>query len=77
MILQTFKTLREVAQRMLKMRPSSSKSFLVIHILLNALSEETVAPPTQQEYYLLLGAMRVGLQSFDSFCSCLCSLSQN
>ncbi len=39
--------------------PSSSYSFLVTHILLNALSEETVAPPIQQECFLLFGANNV------------------
>jgi hypothetical protein len=32
---------------------------LVIHILLKALRLDTVAPPTQQENFLFLGAMRV------------------
>jgi len=36
----------------------------VIHILLKALSEETVAPPIQHENCLLCGAMSVGLISF-------------
>jgi len=39
--------------------PSSSKSFLVIHILLNVLRLETVAPPTQHENFLFLGAISV------------------
>jgi len=68
-----------VVQKPLKLNilPSSSKFFLDIHILLNAFKDETVAPPTQQEYCLLLGAISVGFTSFALFCSCLCSLSQN
>lgn len=58
------------------MRPSSSNCFLVIHILLNALSDDTVAPPTQQECCLLFGAISVGLLSLLSLAICLWSLSQ-
>lgn len=59
------------------MRPSSSKSFFEIHILLKAFREDTVAPPTQHEYCLLCGAINVGFTSFTPFCSCLCRRSQN
>lgn len=43
--------------------PSSSKSFLLIHILLKALRLDTVAPPTQHEYFLFLGAIKVMVTS--------------
>ena len=56
--------------------PSSSKSFLVIHILLKALRLDTVAPPTQHEYFLFLGAISVIVTSLlASFWMLLCSLS--
>ena len=58
--------------------PSSSKSFLLIHILLKALRLETVAPPTQQECFLFLGAIRVMVTSLlASFYMLLWSLSLN
>ena len=41
------------------LEPSSSKSFLLTHILLNALRLETVDPPIQQENLLFLGAIKV------------------
>ena len=58
------------------MRPSSSNCFRVIHILLKAFREDTVAPPTQQEYWRLLGAIKVGFTSLLSLAICLCSRSQ-
>ena len=58
--------------------PSSSKSFLLIHILLNAFKLETVAPPIQQENLLFLGAMSVIVQSLlTNFPILLWSLSLN
>ena len=42
-----------------KIRPSSSKSFLVIHILLKALSDEIVDAPHQQDMCLFVGAIKV------------------
>jgi hypothetical protein len=45
---------------------------------LNALRPETVAPPTQQEYFLFLGAIRVIVTSLlASFYILLWSLSLN
>lgn len=56
--------------------PSSSKSFLVIHILLNVFKLETVAPPTQHENFLFLGAISVIVTSLlTSFYIALCNLS--
>jgi len=55
--------------------PSSSKSFLLIHIL-KVLSDETVAPPTQQDHLRLRGAAKVMTASLGtSFCRDLWSLS--
>ena len=56
--------------------PSSSKSFLLIHILLNAFRLETVAPPIQHEYFLFFGASSVMLMSLvTNFWMLLCRRS--
>ena len=58
--------------------PSSSISFLVTHILLKAFKDETVAPPIQQENFLLLGEIKVSFISLGaSFYMLLCNLSGN
>ena len=46
--------------------PSSSKSFLLTHILLKAFKLETVEPPIQQEYLLFLGAIKVMVTSLET-----------
>lgn len=48
-----------------KMRPSSSKSFFEIHILLNAYSEEMVEAPHHVEMCLFAGAINVTLTFFE------------
>ena len=46
--------------------PSSSKSFLLIHIRLNAFRLDTVAPPTQHEILRFFGAKRVMVISLEA-----------
>ena len=54
------------------------KSFLVIHISLNALREDKVDPPIQQEISLFLGAISFNFRSFAAnFVKLLCNLSAN
>lgn len=56
--------------------PSSSISFFVTHILLNAFKLDTVAPPIQQENFLLFGEISVTFMSLGvNFWMLLCSLS--
>jgi hypothetical protein len=43
--------------------PSSSKSFLLTHILLKAFKLDTVEPPIQHENLLFLGAIKVMVTS--------------
>lgn len=58
--------------------PSSSISFFVTHILENAFKADTVAPPIQQENFLLVGAIKVIFISLGaSFYTSLCNLSLN
>lgn len=61
-----------------KIRPSSSKSFFEIHILLNALRDEIVDAPHQHEMCLFAGAIKVTFTFFGkSYYICLCNLWQN
>lgn len=61
-----------------KMRPSSSKSFLEIHILLKAYRDEMVEAPHHVEMCLLAGAIKVTLTFFEPlYWIFLCSLWQN
>ncbi len=56
--------------------PSSSYSFFVTHILLKAFNDETVAPPIQHEFFLLLGAIKVTFMSLGAnFWMLLCRRS--
>jgi len=58
-----------------KIRPSSSKSFFDIHILLNAFMEAIVDAPHQQEMSLLAGAIKVTFTFFgNSYYIYLCNL---
>ena len=60
-----------------KIRPSSSKSFFDIHILLNAYSEEMVEAPHHVEMCLFAGAIKVTLTFFEPlYCIFLCNLWQ-